>query len=205
MNPASKRILDIVLSLLGLFISIPLWIMFSIAIKVEDGGPILYRQKRIGKHVQVFHVFKFRTLVQNADQVVKPWVNPGEQWVTRVGRFLRSTALDELPQLLNILKGDMSFVGPRAMPLQEFEDFKERIPELKSRLLVVPGLTGLAQVYGNATRDVRKKIRYDLLYIKNQSILLDLKLILFSFWITSRGGWEAAEKKSKAAAARRAA
>jgi len=205
MNLALKRILDIVLSSLGLIISIPLWIIFSVAIKMEDGGPILYHQKRIGKDGRVFHVFKFRTLVQNADQVVQPWINPGEQWVTWVGRFLRSTALDELPQLLNILKGDMSFVGPRAMPLQEFEDFKERIPELKCRLLVAPGLTGLAQVYGNATRDVRKKIRYDLLYIKNQSILLDLKLILFSFWITFRGGWEAAEMKSKSAAARRAA
>jgi len=154
-----------------------------------------YRQRRIGKDGRVFDVLKFRTLLQNADQTVRPWMSPGGQWVTRVGGFLRSTALDELPQLLNILKGEMSFVGPRAMPLDEFEDFKRKISGLEQRLMVLPGLTGFAQVYGKATRDPRKKLRYDLLYIKNQSLWLDIKLILLSFWITFRGKWESRNRK----------
>jgi len=190
-----KKTLDSLLSLLGIFVSAPLWILFPIAIKIEDRGPIFYRQRRIGKDSRVFDVLKFRTLLQNADQTVRPWMSPDGQWVTRVGGFLRSTALDELPQLLNILKGEMSFVGPRAMPLNEFEDFKAKIPALEQRLMVRPGLTGLAQVYGNATRDARKKLRYDLLYIKNQSFWLDLKLIALSFWITFRGKWESRAKK----------
>lgn len=192
---ASKRVLDFALSSLGMIVSTPLWVIFSIAIKLEDGGPIFYHQRRIGKDGSVFDVLKFRTLVQNADRVIRPWMNPDEQWVTRIGNFLRRTALDELPQLLNIFKGDMSFVGPRAMPVEEFVDFKDRIKGLEQRLKVRPGLTGLAQVYGNATRNGRRKLRYDLLYIKNQSLLLDLKLIALSFWITFRGKWESRSKK----------
>ncbi len=189
-----KRSLDFILAALAIFISAPLWLVFSIAIKLEDGGPVFYRQKRVGKNGKSFTVFKFRTLVQNADQVVRPWMSPDQKWVTRIGRLLRRTALDELPQVLNILKGDMSFVGPRAMPVDEFESFRAKVLGLEQRLYVRPGLTGIAQVYGKATRDARAKLGYDLIYIQNQSLWLDLKLIMLSFWITFRGKWESLEK-----------
>jgi lipopolysaccharide/colanic/teichoic acid biosynthesis glycosyltransferase/GT2 family glycosyltransferase len=190
-----KRAFDIFLSLSALIISIPLWIIFPIAIKFEDGGPIFYRQRRIGKHGRDFNILKFRTLRQGADKEVHPWMNPGQQWVTTIGRILRQTALDELPQVLNILYGDMSFVGPRAMPLDEFEALRDKIFGLDRRLAIKPGLTGIAQVYGKATRNARKKLKYDLLYIKRQSFGLDLKLIALSFLNTFQGRWEVLEKK----------
>jgi lipopolysaccharide/colanic/teichoic acid biosynthesis glycosyltransferase len=185
-----KRTFDFVFSVLALTISLPLWLIFSLAIKIEDGGPVFYPQRRAGKQGKILSILKFRTLFENADQVVRPWTSPGQEWVTRVGRLLRATALDELPQLLNILRGDMSFVGPRAMPIEEFVDFRHKIPGLERRLSVRPGLTGLAQVYGKATRDIRVKLRYDLIYIQNQSFWLDIKLIALSFWITFRARWE---------------
>jgi lipopolysaccharide/colanic/teichoic acid biosynthesis glycosyltransferase/GT2 family glycosyltransferase len=191
-----KRAFDILLSLLAMIISTPLWLIFPVAIKLEDGGPIFYRQRRIGKHGQDFSILKFRTLKQNADKEVRPWMNPGQQWVTTVGRILRQTALDELPQVLNILYGDMSFVGPRAMPVDEFEGLRDKLFGLDRRLAIRPGLTGIAQVYGKATRNARKKLKYDLLYIKRQSFGLDLKLIALSFLNTFQGRWEVLERKS---------
>ena len=115
--------------------------------------------------------------------------------MTRVGVFLRRTAMDELPQILNILRGDMSFVGPRAMPVSEFEAFKEKIPSLSRRLEARPGLTGIAQVYGKATRNIRAKLRYDLLYVGKQSFLLDIQLILLSVLLTLRGRWEQPKRR----------
>ncbi len=188
-----KRGLDFVLAATGVVVSAPLWVLFAIAVKLEDGGPIFYRQVRVGRNARAFAVLKFRTLRPDADKSVRPWMAPGHEWVTRVGIFLRRTALDELPQILNILKGDMSFVGPRAMPAIEFESFKETVPGLSRRLDVRPGLTGIAQVYGKATRNIRTKLRYDLLYVRKQSFLLDLKLILLSVLITLRGRWEPAK------------
>ena len=191
-----KRTLDLVLGALVILVSTPLWLLFPIVIKLEDGDSVFYRQKRVGKNGQIFAILKFRTLQKTADQGVSSWQVPGQQWVTKVGGLLRRTALDELPQVLSILKGDMSFVGPRAMPVEEFEIFKGKIRGLEQRLLTRPGLTGIAQVYGKATRNVRAKLRYDLLYIKKQSLWLDLKLVAMSFWITFRGKWEDQEKKS---------
>ena len=190
-----KRGLDFVLAATGVVVSAPLWVLFAIAVKLEDGGPIFYRQVRVGRNARAFAVLKFRTLRPDADKSVRPWMAPGHEWVTRVGIFLRRTALDELPQILNILKGDMSFVGPRAMPAIEFESFKETVPGLSRRLDVRPGLTGIAQVYGKATRNIRTKLRYDLLYVRKQSFLLDLKLILLSVLITLRGRWEPPRRK----------
>lgn len=185
-----KRPLDILLAGLGLLLSAPLWLLFAVAIKLEDRGPVFYGQRRVGRNTRKFAILKFRTLVQNADQVVRPWQNPDRAMVTRVGSLLRRTALDELPQLWNILVGDMSFVGPRAMPVDEFERFRVTHPRLAERFDARPGLTGLAQVYGKATRDVRKKLRFDLLYIGRQSLWLDVKLVVLSFWITFRARWE---------------
>lgn len=192
-----KRTLDILLGTLVILVSTPLWLLFSIAIRLEDGAPVFYGQKRVGKNGQVFAILKFRTLLKTADQGVSSWQVPGQKWVTKVGGLLRQTALDELPQVLSILKGDMSFVGPRAMPVEEFDRFKGKIQGLEQRFMTRPGLTGLAQVYGKATRNVHTKLRYDLLYIKNQSLWLDIKLIAMSFWITFQGRWEDRPNKSK--------
>jgi len=190
-----KRVFDFALAALGLAMSAPLWALFAIAVKLEDGGPVFYRQMRVGQKGHVFSVLKFRTLRRDADKTVRPWMAPGEEWVTRMGVFLRRTAMDELPQILNILRGDMSFVGPRAMPVSEFEAFKEKIPSLSRRLEARPGLTGIAQVYGKATRNIRAKLRYDLLYVGKQSFLLDIQLILLSVLLTLRGRWEQPKRR----------
>lgn len=123
------------------------------------------------------------------------WASENDPRVTKVGRILRATAMDELPQLINILKGDMSFVGPRAERPELVSNFVKDVPHFNDRLSVRPGLTGLAQIYGRYDTNPKNKFRYDLLYIKNQSFLLDIKLILLSFWITFRGKWEYRGKK----------
>jgi lipopolysaccharide/colanic/teichoic acid biosynthesis glycosyltransferase len=198
-----KRLFDICLSSIGIIGSAPLWLLFSLAIWLEDRRPIFYSQERIGKSDRVFKAFKFRSMIKDAEKDVGPLqATENDQRVTKAGRFLRTTAMDELPQLWNILKGDMSFVGPRALRPEELEVKGnpeilsiEEIPRYRKRITVRPGLTGLAQVYLPSDAPRRDKFRYDLLYIKNQSFLLDLKLILLSFWITFRGKWESRQKK----------
>jgi len=204
-EPLLKRPFDCILSTIGLIISLPLWVVIATAIKLEDGGTVFYPQERWGKEGSKIRVFKFRTMVPDAD---KNWgyvqARENDPRITKVGRFLRATALDELPQLLNIWKGDMSFVGPRTLPINEIQigekgNDKElpddAIPGFDLRSKARPGLTGIAQIY--APRDIsrRNKFRYDALYIKRMSLLLDIKLILFSFWITSVGKWESRKKK----------
>jgi lipopolysaccharide/colanic/teichoic acid biosynthesis glycosyltransferase len=202
-DPFFKRPLDFFLSTMGLIISLPLWAATAIAIKFEDGGPVFYPQERWGKQGSKIKVFKFRTMVPDAD---KKWgylqASENDPRITKVGRLLRTIALDELPQLFNIWKGDMSFVGPRALPINEVQ-IREKdkdltddaIPGFEQRLKVRPGLTGIAQIY--APRDVnrRNKFRYDTFYIKKMGLLLDIKLILLSLWITMTGKWENREKK----------
>ncbi len=189
--PLLKRIIDLVLSGLGLFMSAPLWMISSLAIRLEDGGPIFYRQIRLGEGGGAFHVLKFRSMVMDAERRSGPvWASESDHRVTRVGRILRATALDELPQLWNIFKGDMSFVGPRPERPEFVYRFRQEIGGYDERFRVRPGLTGMAQIYGQYDTPPRDKLRYDLLYIKNQSAWLDLKLIALSFWITFRGKWE---------------
>jgi lipopolysaccharide/colanic/teichoic acid biosynthesis glycosyltransferase len=193
-----KRLLDLVLSSAGLLLSAPLWAVAALAIKLEDRGPIFFPQERWGQHQSRIRVLKFRTMIPNANPTgVTVQATARDPRITRVGRLLRATAFDEIPQLLNIWKGEMSFVGPRLLPINErqnrekFGDVEdEKIAGFRERLLVRPGLTGIAQIY--APRDVsrRHKFKYDLLYIRRQSFWLDLRLILLSFWITFRGAWE---------------
>ena len=123
------------------------------------------------------------------------WASENDPRVTKVGKILRATAMDELPQLWNIFKGDMSFVGPRSERPELVEQFAKKIKNYNQRFLVTPGLTGMAQVYGSYDTPPQHKLKYDLLYVKKQSFLLDLKLIFLSFWITFRGKWESREKK----------
>jgi lipopolysaccharide/colanic/teichoic acid biosynthesis glycosyltransferase len=197
-----KRPFDALLSALGLALSAPVWLAAAVAVKVEDDGPVFYNRRRWGRGGRPFTAYKFRSMRADSDS---RWgavqASRDDPRITRVGRFLRATALDELPQLVNILKGDMSFVGPRALPVNEKQinevgELPDRlVPGFRERLGVRPGLTGPAQVY--ASRDVPRpeKFRFDLEYVKNHSFFGDLKLILLSFLITFRGRWEVREDK----------
>ena len=198
-----KRPFDVVLSFFGLVLSSPLWLLFGFLIWLQDKGPVLYRQERVGRNGRVFNALKFRSMIVDAEKdggAVQAVAN--DPRVTRVGRILRATAMDELPQLWNIFKGDMSFVGPRALRPDEKEvhgDQETRaiveIPGYQQRHAVKPGLTGLTQVYLPGETPRRKKFRYDLLYIRKRTFWLDLKLIVLSFWITFRGKWESRSQK----------
>ena len=198
-----KRPFDLFLSGIGILLSAPIWVLIALAIKLEDGGPVFYGQERVGQAGRLFTGWKFRSMVEDSDARFGPrQATLDDPRVTGVGRLLRATALDELPQLWNIFRGDMSFVGPRALRPEEIEvDAKgmrvpiHAIPGFVERTSVPPGLTGIAQIY--APRDVsrRQKFRLDRLYIRRRSFLLDLRLILVSFWITFRGTWETRERK----------
>jgi len=202
-NRLAKRALDVALSGAGLIVSSPLWVVIAAAIKIDSPGTIFYGQARVGEGGRHFFVLKFRSMIADAERGVGPLqASSGDPRITRVGRALRATAMDELPQLWNIFRGDMSFVGPRALRPEEIEvDGSgvaiplDAVPGFAERVSVLPGLTGIAQIY--APRDVtrRQKFRFDRLYIRRQSFLLDVQLILLSFWITFRGTWEAREKK----------
>jgi len=192
-----KRIFDFSLSLFGIIASFPVWLVIAFLIWLEDGGEIFCHQDRVGKGGVLFESLKFRSMFKDAEKTTGPiQAAQFDVRTTKLGRLLRITAMDELPQLLNILKGDMSFVGPRALrPVEtdahetvaksvwEFEGFKER-----SR--IQPGLTGIAQIL--APRDIARneKFKYDIWYVKNKCFMLDLFLILLSFLITFTGEWE---------------
>src|SRR5437899_846852 len=193
-----KRTVDVMLAAIGLVASAPLWAVMAVAIKLEDGGLVFFPQDRVGRGGRVFQALKFRSMRPDAEALTGPiQAAEDDPRVTRVGRWLRATAMDELPQLWNIFVGDMSFVGPRALVPAEIEVSgrgelvpMERIPGYQARHRVRPGLTGVAQIY--ADRDVprRHKFKLDLLYVRRQSSSLDLRLIALSFWITFRGRWE---------------
>lgn len=186
-----KRLFDISLSGLGLVISSPLWATFAIAIKLEDGGPIFYGQPRVGKDCMEFQSVKFRSMIPDSDK--KFGVVPATEHdprITRIGRIMRATALDELPQLWNIFRGDMSFVGPRPEWSELVKKFRVEISGFDRRHEVTPGLTGLAQIYGHSESHRRQKLRYDLFYIKKRSFWLDMRLVFISFLVTFTGKWE---------------
>ena len=197
-RPALKRPFDVALSGLGLLGSLPLWALIAAAIKLEDGGPVFYGQERVGRGGRRFRSWKFRSMVADADRRFGALqAREDDPRVTRTGRLLRATAMDELPQLWNILVGDMSFVGPRALRPEEIEVGGDgtpvplqAIPGYEARHRVTPGLTGIAQIY--APRDIprRQKFKLDQLYVGKQSFWLDLRLIALSFWITVRARWE---------------
>lgn len=201
--PAGKRALDIVLAGAGLVGSSPLWLLLAAIIKLEDGGPVFYSQERVGEGGRVFRAYKFRSMIPDAERNVGALQASANDFrVTRIGRLMRATAMDELPQLWSIFRGDMSFVGPRALRPGEIETTAngrmtrlEEVDGFEHRVRVRPGLTGLAQVY--AARDVprRQKFRYDRVYVDRRTWWLDLRLILLSFWISVQGTWEARGRK----------
>ena len=166
-----------------------LWALIPLLIWLEDRGPVFYRQKRASKGGREVTVLKFRTMIPDADSQGRAWTVQDDPRVTKTGRFLRKTALDELPQVLSILKGDLSFVGPRALPLEEQSHLESEIPGFEERLRVRPGLTGLAQVY-NRDDDARGKLRYDLEYIRRMNLILDIKLLALSLCNTILVRWD---------------
>ena len=176
-----KRALDIAVSTVVLFLTMPILVGAAIAIKLVDGGPILYRQARVTKDGRVFKILKLRTMRQDAERTGAVWAQKGDPRVTPIGRFLRRMRIDELPQLVNILMGDMSFVGPRPERPEFVHDLAEKLPLYNERHLVRAGLTGWAQInypYGASLDDARSKLSYDLFYVKNFSVLFDVLIII---------------------------
>jgi exopolysaccharide biosynthesis polyprenyl glycosylphosphotransferase len=177
-----KRLADILLSVLGLILAAPLMIVVAMLIKIDSQGPVFYRQQRVGQNGKRFTLSKFRSMRDDAEAITGPiFADKDDLRITRVGRGLRTTRVDELPQLLNVLKGEMSFVGPRPERPFFVEQFAKEIPYYTQRLSVRPGLTGWAQVcysYGATVEDAVEKLRLDLYYIKNLSLILDLFIIM---------------------------
>ena len=173
-----KRILDIILSLIAIVILSPLLFIISVIIKLDSEGPILFKQERLGKGGKVFLIYKFRTMINNAEKKgTGLFTNENDPRITKVGTFLRKTSLDELPQLVNVLKGEMSIIGPRPpVPYHpyKYEDYSE---EQKLRFTVLPGITGYAQVNGRNEIEWDERIEYDVYYVKNWSLILDLGII----------------------------
>ncbi len=173
-----KRLCDILISGIGLLIASPVMIIEAIAIKLEDGGPVFFKQPRVTKDGKAFNVLKFRTMIVDADKNKKRLASEGDNRITKVGNILRKLRIDELPQFINILKGEMSIVGPRPEQVEITEKYVEILPEFKYRLKVKAGLTGLAQILGKYNTTPKDKLILDLMYIEQYSIWLDLKLIL---------------------------
>jgi exopolysaccharide biosynthesis polyprenyl glycosylphosphotransferase len=180
--PLLKRGLDVFLAGLGLAVFLVLLPFFALAIKLDSRGPIFYTQSRVGLHGRLFRIIKFRTMVQDAEKVVGAvFAQANDPRITRVGRFLRKTRLDEIPQLINIFSGDMSLLGPRPERPEHVQRLQEKIPFYRTRHVVRPGLTGWAQVrykYGANDEDALIKLQYDLYYIRHQSILLDINILI---------------------------
>lgn len=188
----ARRLFNSVAALLGLLLSLPIALIAAIAIKLDSPGPVFYMQERVGKNGRVFKIIKFRSMRQDAEaDGTAQWAAKRDSRITRVGAFIRRTRIDEIPQFLNILRGEMSFVGPRAERPQFIEQLTEQIPFYSQRHLVEPGLTGWAQVnygYGASVEDAMQKLQYDLYYIKNVSLLFDIwimfktiKIVLFGY------------------------
>lgn len=175
-----KRIFDVILCVIAAVVLSPLMLIVAIAIKLEDHGPVFYKQARVTKDGKVFDILKFRSMVEDAEQ--RPATDDDDR-ITKVGHVIRATRIDELPQIFNIIKGDMSIVGPRPERTEHVEKYTAAIPEFEFRNKVKGGLTGYAQIYGKYNTSAYDKIKLDLMYIENYSFLLDLKLILMTIRI----------------------
>lgn len=183
-NMLIKRLVDIAGSLFGIIITSPIMIVSAILVKCTSPGPIIFKQERVGLRNKNFYMYKFRSMaVQNASDEKKGWTTKNDPRVTKVGRILRKTSIDELPQLFNILKGDMSLVGPRPERPQFVEKFKEEIPRYMVKHQVRPGLTGWAQVNGlRGDTSIKKRIEYDIYYIENWTLGFDIKIVIMTFF-----------------------
>lgn len=178
-----KRALDVTFSLIGTAVSSPILLAVAAAVKLDSKGPVIFKQERLGKDGKVFEMYKFRSMCVGAEHMGTGQCSyKGDSRVTRVGKIIRATSLDELPQFINILKGDMSFIGPRPTltyhpwKLEEYTDFQRR------RFEVRPGITGLAQVHGRKAIDWNDRIKYDVEYVDNLSLGLDCKILFQTVW-----------------------
>lgn len=184
LNRVAKRAVDIIGSSLGIVISSPIMVAAALAIKFTSRGPVIFKQERVGLHNRTFKMYKFRTMeMQRPSAEESAWTVKDDPRVTGVGKFLRRTSLDELPQLFNILVGEMSLVGPRPERPQFVEKFKEEIPRYMIKHQVRPGLTGWAQINGyRGDTSIRKRIEYDLFYIENWTMSFDIKIMFLTLF-----------------------
>ena len=186
-----KRLFDVVISLLILIVTLPVCIVIAVAIKLDSKGPLFFKQERCGLNGKAFTIVKFRSMVRNAEKLSGPvWSQKNDPRITRVGKFIRRVRIDEIPQMYNVLKGEMSIVGPRPERPFFVEKLADEILYYKRRLKVRPGITGWAQVkhkYDESLEDVKIKLRYDLFYIENMSLRMDFKIIIRTIYIVLFG------------------
>lgn len=195
-----KRLMDIILSLIASVISLPFVLLIALLIKLEDGGPVFYSQERLTEGGRKFMILKFRSMRVNSEKEGARLAAKGDDRITRIGKFIRATHLDELPQIYNILKGDMSFVGPRPEREEIAKEYLQDIPEFNFRLKVKAGLTGYAQIYGKYNTTPYDKLKLDLIYVENYSFWLDVKLMLLTFRIMfQKDNTEGVEKEQRTA------
>ncbi len=195
-----KVFLDKIFSLLLLIILFPLLIIISLLIKIDSKGPIIFKQKRLGKSGKIFWIYKFRTMIDNAESIGDGvYISKNDFRITRIGQILRKTSLDELPQLVNILKSDMSFIGPRPPLINHPYRYIDYSKVDKLRFFVLPGLTGYAQAYGRNTLTWPERIKMDIYYYENFSLLLDLKILVDTIFtvISLKGVYSDQNKKEK--------
>jgi sugar transferase (PEP-CTERM system associated) len=189
-NDFLKRVLDLVVSIVCLLISLPIMIMVALAIRIDSRGPIVYRQTRVGRMGKCFEVLKFRSMRVDAEENGARWAAENDPRITRVGAFLRKYRLDELPQFINVIRGEMCFVGPRPERPGFVDELRKNIPYYDERHSVRPGITGWAQVqysYGASLEDAFYKLEYDLFYLKNMSLIFDVAIIFRTMRIVARG------------------
>ena len=186
-----KRAMDIVISSAILILLSPIWVLSALMIKLDSRGPVFYRQRRIGFNGRPFTMYKFRSMLHNAEKTTGPvWAKRNDPRITRVGRFVRKLGIDEIPNLFNVLRGDMSLIGPRPERPYFVNQFRHRIQYYSNRLEMRPGITGLAQVYhkyDESIEDVKQKLEFDLSYIRNYSIWTDIKVIFMTAYIIIMG------------------
>jgi len=178
---------DKLISLVSLIMTLPIMFLVALLIKLEDGGSVFYSQKRLGKDGSIFVIYKFRSMRMDAEKTGIQWAKREDERVTKTGRFIRKTRLDELPQLYNILVGHMKLIGPRPERPELAEEFYEELPEFVNRLAIKPGLTGLAQVNGGYDITPAEKLVFDVEYIKKRGFMLDLKIIFKTVGVVLSG------------------
>ncbi|WP_214805034.1 MULTISPECIES: sugar transferase [unclassified Exiguobacterium] len=183
----SKRFIDILISLLLILITVPVVILFSILIKIESNGPILYRQDRLGRNNNIFTIYKLRSMYSDAERDGAKWAKINDSRITRIGSIIRKTRIDELPQLFNVLKGEMSLIGPRPERKIFADEFTKINKDFSKRLSVKPGLTGLAQVKGGYDLTPFEKLEYDLKYIKNRDFKMEFFIMLSTIKVIVTG------------------
>lgn len=186
-----KRLMDVIISLIILVISFPIIVLTAIGIKIDSEGPVFFKQERLGQNGNPFNVYKFRSMIKDAEKYTGPvWSTKDDPRVTKMGKFVRKVRIDEIPQMLNVLKGEMSLVGPRPERAFFVEKLSQEIPYYKRRLKVRPGVTGWAQIkhkYDETIEDVKIKLKYDLFYIENMSLRMDFKILLRTVFVVLFG------------------